>query len=204
MSFDPFEDIFSPDNHDVVPTPKSVVLADQLLHKLEKLWGKRDAMDLEVRYQVGRLLKDKLGNRKLRQPYGKGIFTKIAERLGTSRSELTRLRQFAEKFPSLDEFKAKHADASTWKKVKELLPARASTKKAASSGSETGAATVTGRALVKQLVRTLEKATGLSSKVEKLESQDLLTIQQALKALGAEAKRLMSLLVVTDGKEAVA
>lgn len=203
MSFDPFADIFSADSP-VVPTSKpESSRADQLLQKLEKLWGKRDSMDLAVRYQVGRLLKDKLGDRKLRQPYGEGILKKIAERLGTSRSELTRMRQFAEKFPSLDEFKAKHADVTTWKQLKELLPARASTKKTTPSESSTGAATVTG-SLVKQFVRTLEKATGLSSKVEKLESEDLSTIQQALKALATEAKRLMSLLVVTDGKEAVA
>jgi len=101
---------------------------DQLLSELEALWNRRNEKDLEMRLQMGLRLNTHLdiGAPTVRKSYGARVLVRAAERLNLTKGELSRLRWFAHRFGSLDEFQSRHPEASTWSRVKVILAQLAS------------------------------------------------------------------------------
>jgi len=91
------------------------------LDQLAELWADYRRCDLGVRYKTGVLLNEQFGDPTTRQKRGDGVLTTAAKRSGQSVSELSRMRNFAHHFKSLDEFVQKHG-TKTWTEVKALLP----------------------------------------------------------------------------------
>lgn len=95
---------------------------DLLLDSLREIWRPHCMRALEVRHQLGRLLNSKLGVPSLRQQYGMGTIKRVSEELGIDKSEISRMRKFAAKFPSFDDFVATHPHMISWTRVRtELL-----------------------------------------------------------------------------------
>jgi uncharacterized tellurite resistance protein B-like protein len=94
------------------------------LGELVKRWKTQHAADLEIRYQTGALLNERYGPPETRQERGEEVFKELAEKLGTSQSDVSRMRRFANLFSSFEDFRADHPEATTWSAVKELLPKR--------------------------------------------------------------------------------
>lgn len=91
---------------------------DKLVEQCHELWTTNVYRDLEARYALGKLLDTHLGTDKGRQPYGAHVIQRIAEELKIARSELTRMRQFAQQYGSYDEFHEQHPDCRNWSEVK--------------------------------------------------------------------------------------
>ncbi len=91
---------------------------DKLVEQCQKLWTPNVSRDLQARHALGRLLHAHLGTGKARQRYGAGVIQRIAEELKIARSELTRMRQFAQQYGSYDEFHEQHPDCRNWSEVK--------------------------------------------------------------------------------------
>jgi Txe/YoeB family toxin of Txe-Axe toxin-antitoxin module len=92
------------------------------LDELVELWGSHQRADLEVRHRTGQMLNKKFDDPTKRQKRGAAVLKQASERLNIAVSELSRMRNFAHHFPSLDEFVQRHG-AKTWTEVKDLLPA---------------------------------------------------------------------------------
>jgi len=85
-------------------------------------WRNRQKQDLELRYDTGKALNDRLGTPEKRQGRGEGVLKKVAEQLHVAVSELSRMRSFACHCQSLEDFQRQHPEATTWTAVKKLLP----------------------------------------------------------------------------------
>lgn len=89
---------------------------------LASRWKSHHGADLELRHQVGELLNKHFGSPDNRQKRGAEVLKKAAKDLETSQSEISRMRRFASHFPSFEDFKQQHPEATNWSAVKELLP----------------------------------------------------------------------------------
>ena len=96
----------------------SVTAAKRTISKLVKLWTPYHRGSLEVRHETGRVLNDLVGPPSQRQPYGEGVLTQVAKQIGVSRSEISRMRKFAEAIPDLRAFRRDNPTCNTWTKVK--------------------------------------------------------------------------------------
>lgn len=94
---------------------------DMLVEECQALWTPNMSRDLEARHALGKLLHERLGKGKARQAYGARVIPRIAEELKIARSELTRMRQFAQQYDSFDEFRKQHPDCRNWSEVKPKL-----------------------------------------------------------------------------------
>lgn len=101
-----------------LPAPADTRYLDQLT----ELWVSHRRVGLEVRFRTGKLLIEWFKAPSTRQARGAGVMEQAAERLRVSVSELSRMRNFADLFESLEEFVQKHG-TKTWTEVKDLLPA---------------------------------------------------------------------------------
>jgi len=124
--------------------PPSAPADDTLyLDQLAELWTSHQRAALEVRFRTGKLLNERFGEPTTRQARGAGLLKAAAERLGVAESELSRMRNVAHHFESLEEFVQKHG-TKTWTEVKDLLPALKAAKseaakpKAAKPDAESG------------------------------------------------------------------
>jgi len=101
---------------------------DKFLDKLADLavkWRTHDTTDLELRHQTGKMLNDHCDPTS-RQTRGEGTLKGAAEQLGTSVSDLSRMRAFAARFKSCSDLQLESPEAKTWTAVKKLLPKRTS------------------------------------------------------------------------------
>lgn len=101
---------------------------DELTSECRKVWDRNESTDLEARYELGRLFITHLNTSARRQIYGAEAMKKVATTLQISRSELSRMRQFAEKFPSFAEFRESKPGCTNWTQVKQAL-VKSTTKK---------------------------------------------------------------------------
>ena len=100
--------------------------AAKLLRKLQPLWQKHKTRGLEVRHQTGRQLNVSLGKPGTRQKYGCEVVRRVSGELGLNKSEVSRMRRFAEMFESVEQLFELHPTVRTWSAVKPLLVQRPS------------------------------------------------------------------------------
>jgi hypothetical protein len=94
---------------------------NRLIGKCRRLWSTFNSRGLEVRYETGVLLNKIFGDPAARQVHGGKVLKRVAKELQISRSELTRMKQFACQFGSLAVFCEQHPDCGTWSAVKKIL-----------------------------------------------------------------------------------
>lgn len=94
---------------------------EELTSECRKVWDRNESHDLEARYELGKLFIKYLNTSAKRQAYGTEAMKKVATALRMSRSELSRMRQFAEKFPSFAAFRESKFNCNTWTQVKQAL-----------------------------------------------------------------------------------
>jgi len=107
----------------------------QWIASLGQKWRGHHGQDLRLRYDTGKTLNDRLGPPTVRLPRGEGIMTLLADETGLSEASLNRMRWFAHRFPSFEEFKASQSDVDSWEKVCVLLVGLSQKEKAAEAAS---------------------------------------------------------------------
>jgi hypothetical protein len=93
-----------------------------LLDRLVGLWRSHAERDFETRHLTGRLLNERLGPPDKRQPQGQRVLKTAAEELGTSESDLNRMRWLAHLFADLAALRQSHPGIVSWTRFKEALP----------------------------------------------------------------------------------
>jgi hypothetical protein len=109
-------------------------LAEQLLGQLQPLWLKRQGLDTEVRFEMGRMLLERLyPSGQDRLPYGGQVMKQVSKGLGISPPDLHRMVKFARSYDDLASFKAQYPDVASWDGVKKAIaqpkPAKADSAK---------------------------------------------------------------------------
>lgn len=94
---------------------------NQLVTQLRELWKDFRKKDLFTRHKTGGLLNERWGDPDKPQEYGAGIIKKVCEAIGVDKSEVSRMRQFAKQFPTLDDLEKQYPMHTTWSAVKPLL-----------------------------------------------------------------------------------
>jgi hypothetical protein len=95
---------------------------DQIVNTIGELWNSLQEKGLCVRHQIGAHLNDQCGSPEKRQKRGKGVLVRIRKELRISVSELNRMRWFAHLCPDRKDVQGGFSNATTWSRVKELLP----------------------------------------------------------------------------------
>jgi hypothetical protein len=109
-------------------------VADQLLGRMLPLWLSRQSLDLNVRHQMGTILKEGLyPPDQKRLPYGGQVMKHVSKALEMSQPNLHQMVKFSREFLTLADFKAKHPSVTTWDGVKKVL---ATTSKAKATSSK--------------------------------------------------------------------
>ena len=90
----------------------------EAIRKLVALWEPRHREGITVRYETGCMLNQLIGPPSVRQDYKANALERVSEQIGVSRSELSRMRKFAEAIPDLEAFDRDHSECTTWTKVK--------------------------------------------------------------------------------------
>jgi len=88
-----------------------ILSPDEYERKLESLvpeWNSHHENDLEVRYKTGTLLNQHLGNPATRNKRGAEVVKNAAERLGTTKSDISRVRWLAHLFSSVLDLREKY------------------------------------------------------------------------------------------------
>ena len=91
------------------------------LRSLCDFWKPHQRRDLEIRYQLGVMLNDKLGSPSVRQNYGIGTIHRISKELSIDKSDISRMRRFADKYESFEAFMAAEPDVHCWTQVRNLI-----------------------------------------------------------------------------------
>ena len=91
------------------------------LDRLSSVWSTHRSCGIRVRHMTGRLLNRLLGKPSDRQEYGKGVIGRAAKQLGISRSEIYRMRKFADVVPNVKQFLSDRPQITTWTSVKVYL-----------------------------------------------------------------------------------
>lgn len=106
----------------VLENPPAPPLDDtRLLDQLVALWASHRQVGLEARLRTGKLLNEHLGDPTKRQKRGVGVLKQASDRLQIAVSELSRMRHFAHRFASIEDFVQQHG-SKTWTDVKALIP----------------------------------------------------------------------------------
>jgi len=95
--------------------------ARKLLDDLRELWKDLEKKSIQTRHETGKLLNKTLGDPDQRQRYGGQIIDQVCEAIGLVKSEISRLRRFAQQFPTLEALEKQNPAATTWSEVKKLL-----------------------------------------------------------------------------------
>jgi len=88
--------------------------------RLTRLWKQYRGRGLEVRHQTGLLLNQRFGGPQERQKYGAAKLKEYSTLLNVALSDLSRMRWFAHRFPTLDDLRKGHPGVKTWTQVKPL------------------------------------------------------------------------------------
>ena len=91
------------------------------LQSLCDFWKPHQRCDLEIRYQLGVMLNDKLGSPSVRQNYGIGTIQLISEELSIDKSDISRMRRFADKYESFVAFTDAEPDVHSWTQVRIVI-----------------------------------------------------------------------------------
>ena len=90
------------------------------LKSLCEFWKPHQRTDLENRYNLGVMLNIKLGDPKVRQKHP-GTIRRISKELSIDKSDISRMRRFADKYESFDAFTAAEPDVRSWTKVRSMI-----------------------------------------------------------------------------------
>jgi len=124
--------------------------ADRQVGRCRRIWSAYFRRGVEVRYDMGVVLNEQHGAPDERQAYGKRVLKLVAKELRISRSELTRMKQFAAQFESFAAFREQEPVCRTWSAVKEMLS------ESVPDPVETGTST-TKKSVVSALVTSLNR-----------------------------------------------
>jgi len=111
---------------------------DQRFQPLAEQWQAQDKTGLEMRFSLGKLLNEHIGPPTTRTKRGQGVVAKVSESLKTNKFEVSRVRNFANKFKSIADFVEQHPGVTTWSAVKELLPRLKSQEEGRGDGTKAG------------------------------------------------------------------
>jgi hypothetical protein len=89
----------------------------KLVDRLVRLWRSKVERDLRTRYMTGRLLNERMGPPTERQPQGRRVLKKAAERLWLAESDLNRMRWYAHLI-DVTTFRQDHPGVDTWTEFK--------------------------------------------------------------------------------------
>jgi hypothetical protein len=89
--------------------------------RLVQRWQKHHRMSLQLRYDTGKSINEKIGPPTSKQPRGYGVVATLSAQIGVDRGEISRMRWFAHRVQSLKEFCREHPDIATWDSVKTWL-----------------------------------------------------------------------------------
>ena len=89
--------------------------------ELANRWRKYHFNDVRLRFDTGVTINRKIGSPTVRQPQGHEVIQTLTIELGVDRSEISRMRHFAELAENFELFRAAHPDCTTWNRVKLLL-----------------------------------------------------------------------------------
>ena len=112
---------------------KHVVGEDALLESLRAIWTPHRQRDLAVRYELGVLLNQKLGSPAVRQSYGQGTIQRVSKELDLDKSDISRMRRFADQFESFETFQQCEPSVTSWHKVRQLVTRDKTSKRAPDS-----------------------------------------------------------------------
>jgi hypothetical protein len=158
------------------------------LASLASRWGAQRDTDLELRHETGLLLNKRFGDPgKRRLPRDQEILKKAAGQLGVNESEISRLRNFAYRFESFQDFKSEHSSVNTWSAVKTLLPSL-SPRRGSKQASLGGAANPSFKKVKQSLQNLFPKLQQLVA--TKLSEEEKKELQEKLKAFTAVADSL--------------
>ena len=97
--------------------------AVQLCNVLRPIWASRNQADLEARHAVGRQINDELGlPSQGNQSYGEQVIPLVCRELGLKQSAVSQMRNFAERFDSVETLRRDYPDVQNWTDVRKLLP----------------------------------------------------------------------------------
>jgi hypothetical protein len=108
-----------------VSSSTSTITPEDYLTRLNELavrWRSHQGVGLEIRLEMGKLLNDQFGTPPKRQARGAHTLEEAAEKLGSSQSDLSRMRWFAHRFRSIKDLQDRHPDVTSWTSLKHLLP----------------------------------------------------------------------------------
>ena len=106
---------------DIASATANAMDVAELVARCREVWGANQSRDLEARHELGKLLNDRLGSPEERQKYGTKAAQEVADDLKMSRSELSRMRQFAAQYPDFDAFRKRKPNCTNWSQVKQAL-----------------------------------------------------------------------------------
>ncbi len=96
---------------------------DELLKTLRGIWEPYCRKDIDVRHEMGMHLNGLLGSPTKRQTHGAKIILRVSTELQIDKSDICRMRRFAQQFKNLEAFRREHPEAISWTKVRTLLSA---------------------------------------------------------------------------------
>jgi len=145
------------------------------LDELAKGWRSAREMDLELRHETGVLLNEAFGSPRVRQAYAEGVLKAASVRLEIAASDISRMRQFAKRFKTLEDLQHQHPEAGNWTAVKQLLAvlsAEDRKAKAAANGTPAPKATKRKVSPAKGLGKSLESLSAQLRKAQNLTEQE--------------------------------
>jgi len=95
---------------------------DARFDRLADEWSSQCEKDLEVRHKTGALLNGHLGAPNTRNERGAEVIKRATERLGITKSDMSRMRWFAYLFSSVHELRDRYSKLKSWTAVRDLLP----------------------------------------------------------------------------------
>jgi hypothetical protein len=95
----------------------------QFVDSLRQIWLPHQQLDLKIRFEMGTLLNNKLGKPSVRQSYGMGTIKRVALELSIDKADISRMRWFADKYDSFEEFQKKEPGATCWTHIRDDLKA---------------------------------------------------------------------------------
>jgi hypothetical protein len=119
-------------------SPSSEQEFDQRLKPLIEQWQAQDKKGLDMRFDLGKVLNEHIGPPTTRSKRGKGVVAKVCAALKVTKFEVSRARNFAHAFGSIEDFVGQHPTVTTWAAVKELLPKLKRQEEGQGDGTETG------------------------------------------------------------------
>jgi hypothetical protein len=135
------------------------------LDQLAEMWASHQQRGLEIRFRTGKLLNEQFNAPSTRQARGAEVMKQAAERLRIALSELSRMRNFASLFESLEEFVRQHG-TKTWTEVKALLP-KLKAKPKHEGGSKPR------KDVTRSHKRSCQRIDALTKRLERVEANDL-------------------------------